>query len=56
MVVLIPTVDTYVIVILIGKFHAKYELSSVDIWVPFGTGKHFHHCHINTLEWKSWEG
>ena len=44
---LVRTVDTDVVVIIIGKFHAllaKYP--AVDIWIAFGTGKTFTYIHI----------
>ena len=46
---LVLTVDTDVVVILIGKFHAlltKYP--AADIWVAFGTGKNYTY-HIDTI-------
>ena len=46
----IRTVDTDVVVLLIGKFfdvQAKYPL--VDIWVAFGVGKHFQYIHVNSV-------
>ncbi|KAK5916100.1 hypothetical protein CesoFtcFv8_001632 [Champsocephalus esox] len=47
---LVRTVDTDVVVILIGKFHTlltKYP--TADIWVAFGTGKSYTYHHINTI-------
>ena len=47
---LVRTVDTDVVVILIGKFHAllsKYP--TANIWVAFGTGKSYTHYHINAI-------
>lgn len=47
---LLRTVDTDVVVILIGKFHHLVSLSQdVDIWIAFGTGKGFMHIHINAI-------
>ena len=46
----IRTVDTDVVVLLIGKFfdvQAKYPL--VDIGVAFGVGKHFQYIHVNSV-------
>ena len=41
--VLIRTVDTDVVVILVGKFDRLIaERSDADIWIAFGMGKHFH--------------
>lgn len=48
--VLVRTVDTDVVVLLIGHFHeiiGQYPLA--DIWVAFGMGKHFRHLNINTI-------
>ncbi len=48
--ILIRTVDTDVVVIWIGEFYKFQEIyPEVNIWVAFGTGKHFRHYHINTL-------
>ena len=49
----VRTVDTDVIVILIGKFHdLKMLQSDLDLWVSFGVGKQFRYYHINTIcEW-----
>ncbi|KAG0713238.1 hypothetical protein GWK47_016650 [Chionoecetes opilio] len=47
---LVRTVDTDVLVILIGKYHflaSKYP--SADIWVAFGSGKNFLFLHINAI-------
>ena len=39
---LVRTVDTDVIVIILGKFHKLQALyPALDIWIAFGTGKHF---------------
>ena len=47
---LVHTVDTDVIVILIGKFHHLTTLcQNVNIWVAFGTGKNFKYYHINAF-------
>ena len=48
--VVVRTVDTDVIVVLIGEFHVIHEVyPDADIWIAFGTGKHFRYYHINTL-------
>ena len=48
--VAIRTVDTDVIVILIGEFHAIHEAyPNASIWIAFGTGKNFCYYHINTM-------
>ena len=45
---LVHTVDTDIVVILIGKFHYLLTLSQdINIWVAFGTGKNFAYYHIN---------
>ena len=47
---LVRTVDTDVIVILIGKFHQLMNLcENANIWVAFGTGKNFTYHHINAI-------
>jgi hypothetical protein len=47
---MVRTVDTDVVVILIGKFHHLITLCpDVSIWVAFGTGKHFTYHHINAI-------
>ena len=46
----VRTVDTDVIVILVGKFHdLKDEEPLLDLWVEFGTGKNYRHIHINAI-------
>ena len=46
----VRTVDTDVVVILLGKFHHLISLcQNVNIWVAFGTGKNFTHVHINAV-------
>ena len=46
----VRTVDTDVVVILVGKFHDfKMLKSDLDLWVSFGVGKQFSHYHINTI-------
>ena len=48
--ILIHTVDTDIIVILMGYFHSIREnYQAADIWVAFSTGKSFSHYHINYL-------
>ena len=47
---LVRTVDTDVIIILIGTFHKMLAFNSlVDIWVAFGTGKSYKFYHINDI-------
>ena len=47
---LVRTVDTDVVVILIGKFHHLLTLNlSAKIWVAFGTGKNFAYLDINSI-------
>ena len=47
---LVHTVDTDIVVILIGKFHHLITLCrDVNIWVAFGTGRHFTYHHINAI-------
>ena len=47
---LVRTVDTDIVVILIGMFFHFIQLNSaVNIWVAFGTGKIFAYWHINTI-------
>ena len=47
---LMRTVDTDVVVILIGKFHHLLTLSQdVNIWVAFGTGKNFTYYNVNAI-------
>ena len=48
--VLIRTVDTDVVVILVGKFDRLIaERSDADIWIAFGMGKHFHFISVNRV-------
>ena len=47
---MVRTVDTGVVVILIGKFHYLTPLcEQVNIWVAFDTGKNFAYYHINAI-------
>ncbi len=47
---LVRTVDTDVVVIIIGKFHALLaNHPAADIWIAFGTGKNFMYIHINAI-------
>ena len=47
---LVRTVDTDVIIILIGKYHSLCtRYPSADLWVAFGTGKDFVYFHINEI-------
>ena len=44
------TVDTVVVMILIGKFHHLLTLcQDVNIWVAFGTGKSFTYYNVNAI-------
>ena len=46
--VMIRTVDTDVVVILVGQFyHIVSQYSEAEIWVAFGTGKQFRYYSIN---------
>ncbi len=48
--ILVRTVDTDVMVILIGQFHAVISRHpNAALWVAFGTGKHFCYYSINTI-------
>ena len=48
--VMIPIVDTGVIVFLIGQFHSFCELNPrADIWVALGIGKQFRYYHFNVI-------
>ena len=48
--VLIRTVDTDVVVILLGKFGRLIaERSDADIWIAFGMGKHFQFISVNRV-------
>ena len=47
---LVRTVDTDVVVIVIGKFcHFKSFCQDVNIWIAFGVGKHFSYIHIDAV-------
>ena len=47
---LVHTVDTDVLVILLGKFHHLSTLcQGVNIWANFGSGENYIHYHINTI-------
>jgi len=47
---LVRTVDTDVVIILIGKFYYFTTLNSdANIWVAFGSSKNFSFWHINTI-------
>lgn len=47
---LVRTVDTDVVVIIIGKLHAMLtDHPSADVWIAFGTGKSFTHIHVNEI-------
>ena len=44
------TVDTDVVVNLLGKFHYLVSVChNVNIWVAFGVGKSFSYIHVNTV-------
>ena len=48
--IMVRTVDTDVVVLLVGHFYSlRDQHPSADIWVAFGTGKHFCYYHINTI-------
>ena len=48
--VMVRTVDTDVVVILIGQFYDLHKQNpNADIWVGFGIGKLFRYYHINTI-------
>lgn len=48
--VLIRTVDTDVVVIVIGRFsYFKSICQDINIWIAFGVGKHFSYIHINAV-------
>ena len=48
--IMIRTVDTDVVVILIGEFHNMVDdYPNAELWVAFGTGKHFCYYSINTI-------
>ena len=48
--VLVRTVDTDVVVILVGKFHdLKAVNADVNIWVAFGMGRNFKFISINKI-------
>ena len=48
--IMIRTVDADVIVILIGHFYSIVDhYPDADLWVAFGTGKHFRYYHLNTI-------
>ena len=48
--IIIRTVDTDVIIILIGQFHNIIDqYPNAALWVAFGTGKYFRYYSINTI-------
>jgi len=48
--VLVYTVDTDVLVIVLGKFcHFKLLCQDINIWIAFVVGKHFSYIHINAV-------
>ena len=47
---LVRTVDTDVIVIIVGKFHyLRDQHTAADVWIAFGTGRIFRYLHINAI-------
>ena len=43
---LVRTVDTDVIVIIVGKFHyLRDQHPAADVWIAFGTGRNFRYLH-----------
>ena len=44
---LVHTVDTDVIVIIVGKLHLREQHPAADVWIAFGTGRNFKYLHIN---------
>ena len=48
--ILVRTVDTDVVVILVGKFHDLIAVNAnVDVWVAFGMGRSFKYISINKI-------
>ena len=50
--ILARTVDTDVVVILVGVFYILLSISILTwicLWVGFGAGKHFRYYHINSV-------
>ena len=48
--ILIRTVDTDVVVVLIGQYHNIIDqYPNAELWVAFGTGKNFCYYSINTI-------
>ena len=47
--IFVRTVDTDVIVILVGHFHQLTVYGPLDIWVGFGMGKNYRCYHINDI-------
>ena len=49
------TVDTDVVVILVGVFHCPVQqYPDLDLWVAFGAGRHFRYYHINSCVPGTW--
>ena len=47
---LIRTVDTDVIVMIVGKLHyLRGQHPVADVWIAFGTGRNFRYLHINAI-------
>ena len=52
--ILVKTVDTDVVIILLGLFHSlSTQFCDADIWIAFGQKKYFRYYHINTL-YEAW--
>lgn len=48
--VLVRTVDTDVVVVLVGVYHRFVSwYPDLDLWVGFGAGRHFRYYHINSV-------
>ncbi|KAG0710799.1 hypothetical protein GWK47_022057 [Chionoecetes opilio] len=48
--ILVRTVDTDVVVILVGVFYCLVNrYPDLDLWVGFGAGRHFRYYHINSV-------
>ena len=46
----VRTVDTDIVVILIGKFFdMQLHYPEIELWVAFGVGKHFRYIHVNAI-------
>ena len=48
--ILVRTVDTDVVIIIAGVFFRRQtEFPELQIWIGFGTGKHFKHYFVNEM-------